>query len=158
MFSIESKYKNTNIVIEHDIKPTILIDRSFSTSSKFYRIIIDSDSDSESESNSDIINILDMERKIAYETLLNLGIKKAKIIFWDDKYDWIKINGVEKKKAVDIKYLLNDNTRPTGSTHLTQVLKKLKFSMDKNNDLYIFSDGEICDNPSELEEELEIDL
>jgi hypothetical protein len=140
------KYRISDISelqIEQDTEPYVLIDMSGSTYSSY-------------DAQVGASNVLDMERMLAYHTLKNANIDKANIIFWDSTYQWIKVDGIEMKMPVDIKYLLSDTTQPSGGTYLSKVLNALTYNESKSvHDVYIFTDGETCDNSSCLEKELQ---
>jgi len=144
---MDNKHLITNIndiKIDYDKEPYILIDMSNSTISNFLI-----------KSKPNIKTVIDMERHLAFSIMKKRNIQKAKIIFWDNKNIWIKINDIEQKELVDINHLLTNKIQPKGGTILSQALKVLSFTKKKQiNDVYIFTDGEVSDSNADLQKEL----
>lgn len=151
--TISNKYVITeisNLKIEHDNEPYILIDMSGSTACSI-RL-----RDKQQYDFKEPQSVLDMERALAYTTMKKMGVEKAHILFWDSHNKWIEIDGQSRADAVDISFLLTDKSNTGGSTYLCQALQSLSFETVKQiNDVYIFTDGELNDPNSSLSKELQ---
>ena len=136
-----NKILNINdLQIEYDTEPYILIDISNSTLSYF---------------STKHKTIYEMECHLAYNIMKKRDIKKAKIIFWNNKINWIKINGIDQKDSIDINYLLTHEMKSIDTSILSQVFKELNFTDKKLiNDVYIFTIGKVYDSNTSLEKEL----
>ena len=130
-----------DIQIDYDKEPYILINISKSTSS-FFSIKHKT--------------IYDMERHIAYNIMKKRGIKKAKIIFWNNKINWIKINDIEQKEPIDVNYLLTYKVQQNCVySILSRTLKELTFTNNKPiNDVYILTNDTVYNLNNDFEKEL----
>ncbi len=114
----------------YDKNPFVLIDRSGSTGGSC-------------KITKTKQTILDAEIDIAHNILQNNGINKCRLILWDSK--------VSMNEDIIISKLKDDNfpKKSGGSTYLAEPLSLVFTSIlsenKKSRDLYILTDGEICD-------------
>lgn len=119
---------NTDITVT----PYVLIDSSGSTSSK-------------SNIYNNCKNVLQSEFRTAYEILLEKNISECNLIVWNDE--------IILDEHIEVDKLLDKSIKPSGGTYLYGPLQRVLDNMKKNDshdrDIYIFTDGEVCDG-SEL--------
>ena len=118
-----------NIKTVQDTIPIVLIDYSYSTISvvNIY--------------NNDI-NILKYEIMIAQKYFESVGIDEIYLMFWNSSVN------IYSPNSIKVSTLDKIDIKPNGGTSLAPVLKSIpnNWKMNKSTiDLFIFTDGEICD-------------
>lgn len=119
-------------IAKYDPNPYVLIDKSGSTA----------DSCKITNENQTILNA---EVDIAYQILCKVNSENCHLLLWDSR--------VELEEEIKVSELLENNKkyskRSSGGTNLTPALKKVvtdvTVNKKQNKDLYIITDGEICD-------------
>ena len=119
----------------YDKNPIVLIDNSGSTND-----------------NMNDGTILMNEIKKLYENMYNKNISEIYLMFWNSISEF-----PNDKKLININSIKNLKYKPSGSTMLTQALKKIPnewFNNKETCDIYIYTDGEINDDPSKILHEI----